>query len=94
MEKPLGPRDCGSWIRNAATGKLFGHVVAGSPTTGLAIVMRQSTPLHMLERLSEAGLSRNNREAVLMETQLQHKFLNGQSLNLKRTWAAAKVLVS
>jgi hypothetical protein len=39
MEKPLGPGDCGSWIRNAATGKLFGHVVAGSPTTGLAIVM-------------------------------------------------------
>ncbi|KAK4448502.1 hypothetical protein QBC34DRAFT_406784 [Podospora aff. communis PSN243] len=39
MEKPLGPGDCGSWIRNAATGKLFGHVVAGSSTTGLAIIM-------------------------------------------------------
>ncbi|KAK0638645.1 hypothetical protein B0T16DRAFT_421486 [Cercophora newfieldiana] len=36
---PLVAGDCGSWVRDAVTGKLFGHVIAGSPTTGLATIM-------------------------------------------------------
>ncbi|KAK0636702.1 hypothetical protein B0T17DRAFT_87654 [Bombardia bombarda] len=39
MSSPLVPGDCGSWVRNAPTGKLFGHVIAGSPTTGLVLLM-------------------------------------------------------
>ncbi|KAK0753260.1 hypothetical protein B0T18DRAFT_357569 [Schizothecium vesticola] len=39
MDMPLTVGDCGSWIRDVATGKIFGHVVAGSPTTGLTIIM-------------------------------------------------------
>lgn len=44
FEKPLAPGDCGSWVRDATTGKLFGHVVAGSPSTGLATII----PAHRL----------------------------------------------
>ncbi|KAM5344978.1 hypothetical protein ACJ41O_010840 [Fusarium nematophilum] len=39
FDRPLVPGDCGSWVRDAATGCLFGHVFAGSPTSGLAMVM-------------------------------------------------------
>ncbi|KAK1829542.1 hypothetical protein QBC39DRAFT_126329 [Podospora conica] len=39
MDVPLAVGDCGGWIRDAATGKIFGHIVAGSPTTGLAMVI-------------------------------------------------------
>ncbi|KAK4213371.1 hypothetical protein QBC37DRAFT_286012, partial [Rhypophila decipiens] len=35
FDKPLAPGDCGCWVKDATTGKLFGHVIAGSPTTGL-----------------------------------------------------------
>lgn len=39
INEPLVPGDCGCWIRDAVTGKLFGHVIAGSPTTGLVLIM-------------------------------------------------------
>jgi hypothetical protein len=39
LEKPLLPGDCGSWIKNAVSRKLFGHVIAGSPTTGLVLLI-------------------------------------------------------
>ena len=39
LEKSLFPGDCGSWIKNAVSGKLFGHVIAGSPTTGLVLLI-------------------------------------------------------
>jgi len=39
LNQPLVPGDCGSWVKNAVTGKLFGHVIAGSPTTGLVFLM-------------------------------------------------------
>jgi len=39
LNQPLLPGDCGSWIKNAVTGKLLGHVIAGSPTTGLVLVV-------------------------------------------------------
>lgn len=39
VSRPLSPGDCGSWVKHAVTGKLFGHVIAGSPKTGLVLVM-------------------------------------------------------
>jgi hypothetical protein len=39
LARPLSPGDCGSWVKHASTGKLFGHVVAGSPTTGLVFLI-------------------------------------------------------
>ncbi|KAF4463114.1 nicotinamide N-methyltransferase [Fusarium albosuccineum] len=39
FNRPLVPGDCGSWVRDAVTGRLFGHVFAGSPTSGLTMIM-------------------------------------------------------
>jgi hypothetical protein len=39
LDKPLSKGDSGSWIKNPVTGKLFGHVIAGSPTTGLVLLI-------------------------------------------------------
>ncbi|KAK3985830.1 hypothetical protein QBC44DRAFT_150672 [Cladorrhinum sp. PSN332] len=36
---PLEVGDCGSWIVNAATGALYGHIVAGDPRAGTAIAV-------------------------------------------------------
>lgn len=35
----LANGDCGSAVRNAATGELYGHIVAGCRTTGVALIM-------------------------------------------------------
>ncbi|KAL7912595.1 hypothetical protein GGI35DRAFT_440665 [Trichoderma velutinum] len=35
----LGPGDCGSWVRDKATGRLFGHVFAGNLSNGLTAIM-------------------------------------------------------
>ncbi|KAK0754949.1 hypothetical protein B0T18DRAFT_425247 [Schizothecium vesticola] len=42
LNRPLVPGDCGSWVKNAITGKLFGHVIAGSSKTGLVLLMPAS----------------------------------------------------
>ncbi len=39
IDSPLEIGDCGSWIIDANTGDLFGHVVAGSPKTGAAMII-------------------------------------------------------
>ncbi|KAK4041737.1 protein PNG1 [Parachaetomium inaequale] len=39
FESPLQVGDCGAWVVDAETGDLYGHVVAGSPSTGRAIVV-------------------------------------------------------
>lgn len=39
FDQPLVEGDCGSWVRDAITGNLFGHIFAGSPTSGLTMVM-------------------------------------------------------
>ena len=66
LETPLAPGDCGSWVRDASTGKLFGHVVAGSPTTGLAIVLPAIAALTLARiALQRSGLTeRTDREAT------------------------------
>ena len=38
FDLPLKVGDCGSWVVDAQTGNLYGHIVAGSPGTGRAIV--------------------------------------------------------
>lgn len=35
----LGPGDCGSWVRDETTGRLFGHVFAGNISNGLTAIM-------------------------------------------------------
>ena len=53
---PLVAGDCGSWVRDAVTGKLFGHVIAGSPTTGLvSIVPAHQTFPYLLSELKETA---------------------------------------
>jgi hypothetical protein len=37
--EPLMPGDSGCWVRDGASGKLYGHVVAGSPKTGLVVII-------------------------------------------------------
>ncbi|KAK3298480.1 uncharacterized protein B0H64DRAFT_385230 [Chaetomium fimeti] len=39
FDSPLQVGDCGSWVVDARTGDLYGHIVAGSPGTGRAIVV-------------------------------------------------------
>ena len=62
LERPLAPGDCGSWVRDASTGKLFGHVVAGSPITGLTIVLPAIDALVYAQgALQHIDLSKSNR---------------------------------
>lgn len=64
METPLVSGDCGSWIRNAATGKIFGHVVGGSPTTGLAIIMpANKTFAHMRDAIKSENYLYHGKQA-------------------------------
>uniref|UniRef100_A0A0D2XXM2 Uncharacterized protein n=1 Tax=Fusarium oxysporum (strain Fo5176) TaxID=660025 RepID=A0A0D2XXM2_FUSOF len=39
LDSRLEAGDCGSWIIDAESGNLYGHIVAGSPDSGAAIVM-------------------------------------------------------
>ncbi|KAH7384243.1 hypothetical protein DE146DRAFT_218844 [Phaeosphaeria sp. MPI-PUGE-AT-0046c] len=39
FESPLAMGDCGSWVANAASQALHGHVIAGSPQDGLAYIV-------------------------------------------------------
>ncbi|TVY67548.1 hypothetical protein LSUE1_G007600 [Lachnellula suecica] len=39
LQGTLGRGHCGSWVSDAATGKIYGHLVAGSPETGSAYVV-------------------------------------------------------
>lgn len=42
FDRPFTTGDCGSWVVNAATGKLIGHVTAGSLKSGLTMIMPAS----------------------------------------------------
>ncbi|KAK4461477.1 hypothetical protein QBC42DRAFT_92694 [Cladorrhinum samala] len=44
FQSPLEVGDCGSWVVNSKTGALYGHIVAGSPQSGAAIVV----PFHSI----------------------------------------------
>ncbi|KAH0440712.1 hypothetical protein CcaCcLH18_02382 [Colletotrichum camelliae] len=45
LDQPLLPGDCGSWVRSGVSGKVFGHIIAGSPSTGLVLIMPASRAL-------------------------------------------------
>ncbi|KAF2804179.1 uncharacterized protein BDZ99DRAFT_348118, partial [Mytilinidion resinicola] len=36
---PVANGDCGSWVMNADSGDLYGHIVAGSPESGVAYII-------------------------------------------------------
>ncbi|RYP07083.1 hypothetical protein DL765_009272 [Monosporascus sp. GIB2] len=38
LDNELEKGDCGSWLINAETGNLYGHIIAGSPTSGTAFI--------------------------------------------------------
>lgn len=38
LDQPLQRGDCGAWIVDALRGDLYGHIIAGSPDDGLALV--------------------------------------------------------
>lgn len=42
FSRPLNPGDCGSLVIDVDTGRVFGHVFAGSPTDGLTAIMPAS----------------------------------------------------
>ncbi|KAK5652953.1 hypothetical protein OQA88_9432 [Cercophora sp. LCS_1] len=50
LERPLAPGDSGSWVRNTVTGKLLGHIIAGSPTTRLHTPRMLSTARNVHDR--------------------------------------------
>ncbi|KAJ4362505.1 Protein png1 [Neocucurbitaria cava] len=39
LERPLTNGDCGSWVFDAISGSLHGHIVAGSPNSGTAYIV-------------------------------------------------------
>jgi len=39
LTRPLSSGDCGTWVKHAVSGKLLGYVVAGSPSTGLILLL-------------------------------------------------------
>ncbi|RSL41836.1 hypothetical protein CEP54_015698 [Fusarium duplospermum] len=57
FNRPLVPGDCGSWVRDAVTGRPFGHVFAGSPTSGLTMIM----PAHHVFDDARKGLESQSR---------------------------------
>lgn len=61
LDGPVQDGDCGSWVIDAESGDLFGHVVAGSPGAGAAMVMPAASVFrdiarraHVRPRLPEA----------------------------------------
>lgn len=49
LDSPLEHGDCGSWIIDAITGDLFGHIIAGSPETGAAMIIPALSTFNDLE---------------------------------------------
>jgi len=50
--------DCGSWILDAESGNLYGHIIAGSPNTGTAFVMPAYQVLQKLKTSESAELAK------------------------------------
>ncbi|KAJ4152278.1 hypothetical protein NW754_004073 [Fusarium falciforme] len=69
FNRPFVPGDCGSWVRDAVTGRLFGHVFAGSPTSGLTMIMPASCVFEnareLLESQSRGVETKINREVAV-----------------------------
>ncbi|KAF5003069.1 hypothetical protein FDECE_10380 [Fusarium decemcellulare] len=68
FKKPLVPGDCGSWVRDTVTGRLFGHVFAGSPASGLTMIMPAchvfENARHLLESQSRDTETKSIREGA------------------------------
>ncbi|TDZ44971.1 hypothetical protein CTRI78_v009175 [Colletotrichum trifolii] len=55
LSRSLVPGDCGSWLRDAVSGKVYGHVIAGSPSTGVVLIV----PAHQVLRLALESLGQD-----------------------------------
>lgn len=53
LDSPLEHGDCGSWIIDANTGDLFGHIIAGSPETGAAMLIPALSTFNDLENRTQ-----------------------------------------
>ncbi|KAJ4315414.1 Protein png1 [Neodidymelliopsis sp. IMI 364377] len=67
LEQPLSNGDCGSWVHDARSGKLFGHVIAGSPNTGLACVVPAYQVFEVIQRLGPLANSQTEPHVDLPE---------------------------
>jgi peptide-N4-(N-acetyl-beta-glucosaminyl)asparagine amidase len=50
LEKPIANGDCGSWVLDAQSGSLYGHIVAGSPNLGFAYIVPASQTFSDIQR--------------------------------------------
>jgi hypothetical protein len=50
LEGSLSKGDSGSWVRDAVTGKVYGHLVAGSPEPGFAYIVPMPKVMEDIER--------------------------------------------
>ena len=78
LDSRLEAGDCGSWIVDAESGNLYGHIVAGSPDSGAAIIIPFARIFEDIEtrvkhhpRLPLTGTASHNEELDLA-TNLQH----------------------
>ena len=78
LDSWLEAGDCGSWIVDAESGNLYGHIVAGSPDSGAAIVIPFARIFEDIEarvkhhpRLPLTGTASHN-EDLDLATHLQH----------------------
>jgi hypothetical protein len=52
LNNVLESGDCGSWILEPSTGKVFGHIVAGLPGTNLAYVISAQHIIRNIESMT------------------------------------------
>lgn len=78
LDSRLQSGDCGSWVIDAESGNLYGHIVAGSPDSGAAIVIPFARIFEDIEarvkhhpRLPLTGTASHN-EDLDLATHLQH----------------------
>ncbi|KAI1617984.1 bacterial alpha-L-rhamnosidase-domain-containing protein [Exophiala viscosa] len=61
INAPLARGDCGTWVVDASTGVLYGHIIAGSPGTGVAYAVSAYNVLEdAKERLGAESLVISN----------------------------------
>ncbi|KAF4948155.1 hypothetical protein FGADI_9850 [Fusarium gaditjirri] len=81
LDWPLEAGDCGSWVIDAESGDLYGHIVAGSPDSGAAIVIPFARVFEDIESrvkhrphlpLTETASLYNFDEKLDLGTHLQH----------------------
>ncbi|MCJ1411362.1 peptide-N4-(N-acetyl-beta- glucosaminyl)asparagine amidase [Ptychographa xylographoides] len=57
LDGPIAEGDCGSWIVDAITGDLYGHIVSGSPESGKAYIVPAYQVFEDIKRQTGADLA-------------------------------------